>query len=1754
MSRHHRHTRRASCRIEALESRLTPALLDTFLTTEHADLGIGFTGSAWSLTIDNEDKNETYSADKALLYVSVDKSRQTAPAGFSFLGVQAGQDFYQLPAGQDPNLLYLGLSAESVSSNAIDSYSPAAESGGRVSATGKYVRLTLHDVKGANGTAAPGHFSAWQVPLSSPVVFMASSDGISTGDGAAGDSLWLLAGGHQHFNFGFSAPGRYEVTFRASAFLNDNNPNTVGAKSQSGLVTYYFSVGGAGQMRFDSPTYTVDEAAGSRIVTVTRVGGADGRLTVNYAAASGTATAGSDFTAVSGTLTFNDLETTKTFSIPITADNKAEGSETVALSLSSPGPSSFAAYLSANEQPGRHLVSSSATATLTITENSLPTISAIQNRSTDQGKATGAISFTVGDAETPAGSLVVTAKSSNSTLVPVANVTLGGSGANRTVNVTPATNQPGNATITLTVTDSSGGSAESSFVITFDDIPEDPTLAAISNQTTNEDVPLDVPLTVGDGDGDTVTVTVPNAADFSSLASVAIVGTPANPVLRITPVDNAFGSQNAVTVRATDSTGRFVERSFILTVSPVNDPVTAVNDSFLVMENSPATPFAVLANDSAGPSNENQTLVITAVGTPNRLGSVSIQGSVIMYTPAPNFFGVESFTYTVTDGADTKTATVTVVVEAASRSPVGEADLFVVNASGDALKGNVLVNDQDPNGDEIEARLFAEPAHGTVSMQADGSFVYTPGASFTGSDTFAYLPVQKGTILSGHADVGIGFHNGNFDLHVHDEETDTEYEPSDSTIFVGARAKVALPSGLGFTGANPGDSVWILPGAAEKPGVVFLGLATEEIATGVFTNNSITLTLDSFTGPGDFSLWTTDSLGNVLEGLSTNNGFSGDSVSLTTGSHAHYNWAFTQPGEYQLTMRAAGQLAGGGSISQAATYTFFVSPTDPFTQTTVREGHVDVGIGFEDGAFDLHIHDEEADIEFEAGEVPIFVSDAALIARPAGTAFDFIGAQAGERVWNIRADQEIPGLVFLGLATEEISKGAFVGDKVTLSLKGVQGPGAFSLWTAGATPSVKMASFGGIDASDKVELTTGSHNHFNWTFSAPGEYAITFEVSGTPAGASSPIISQATYNFSVSNGFPLVGSPVKVEVGKAGRLDFLHTITKGHADVGIAFEDGHLELHVHDEEAEAEFAPSEALIFVGPDARITRPADTKFDFLGVAAGAPIWVLPAIENPNLPYLGIGTEEVAPGTFIPGSLKLSLAHVSGPGEFFIYTVDGVGAVTVGMSTADGIGADDTIPLLEGSHGHRNWAFTAAGRYEVGFEASATLPDGTQVSDHGVFVFSVDNMGKVSFASAASAVAENVAAGFVNLQINRAGGLDGELELSFSTAGTASADVDYKLSGTVVFLDGQSSATLKVALVNDFLFENPETASITISSANPIGSAGGAGGKGGDGVGATATHALTINSEDRRFASDPTRVSVIPTAAGTLVRLIDTRTNFTRIFTPIPGYSGGYNTALEDIDNDGIRDLIVGTTGGTVGRVRVLNGATSQILRDFIPYSTAYRLAVHVGVGDLNGDNRPDIITGTAPGAAPRVVAYSGSSVQPLVLANFLAFANTFRGGVMVAAGDTNGDGAGEIIATAASGSNLVRIFNGSGTFVRQFAALATANRGLSVVTADLDRDGRDEIIVGSLTGVSRLGIYDNLGRLVKPIQLPLGTASTAGIRVAAADYDGNAITDILLSRSGGRGSEPRLLAIRFSDMRRIADLSFALLSMDESVSIR
>lgn len=99
-----------------------------------------------------------------------------------------------------------------------------------------------------------------------------------------------------------------------------------------------------------------------------------------------------------------------------------------------------------------NMPSQPATVTITVTPvNDPPTISNIANQTTSMGTAVGPISFTVSDAD--GDPLTVTASSSNTTLVPNANIVLSGSGANRTVTVTPAAGQRGTTTITITVSD-----------------------------------------------------------------------------------------------------------------------------------------------------------------------------------------------------------------------------------------------------------------------------------------------------------------------------------------------------------------------------------------------------------------------------------------------------------------------------------------------------------------------------------------------------------------------------------------------------------------------------------------------------------------------------------------------------------------------------------------------------------------------------------------------------------------------------------------------------------------------------------------------------------------------------------------------------------------------------------------------------------------------------------------------------------------------------------------------------------------------------------------------------------------------------------------------------------------------------------------------------------------------------------------------------------------------------------------------------
>ncbi len=119
-------------------------------------------------------------------------------------------------------------------------------------------------------------------------------------------------------------------------------------------------------------------------------------------------------------------------------------------------------------------------------------------------------------------------------------------------------------------------------------------------------------------------------------------------------------------------------------------------------------------------------------------GTVAISGNQVVYTPAPNWYGTDSFTYTIMDGnGGTDTATVTVTVNSVNDPPVAQADSASTNA-GFPVTVSVLTNDSDSDGGTLSAASTTAAANGAVVINGNGTVTYTPNFGFSGTDTFTY--------------------------------------------------------------------------------------------------------------------------------------------------------------------------------------------------------------------------------------------------------------------------------------------------------------------------------------------------------------------------------------------------------------------------------------------------------------------------------------------------------------------------------------------------------------------------------------------------------------------------------------------------------------------------------------------------------------------------------------------------------------------------------------------------------------------------------------------------------------------------------------------------------------------------------------------------------------------------------------------------------------------------------------------------------
>ena len=308
---------------------------------------------------------------------------------------------------------------------------------------------------------------------------------------------------------------------------------------------------------------------------------------------------------------------------------------------------------------------------------------------------------------------------------------------------TPAAGFSGTDTFTYQAVDSQGAmSAPATVTITVVHVNQPP-VAVNDSATTAENSPVTIDVLANDSDPDGDPLTIIGVTQGAN-GTVAVT---ASGVL-YTPTAG-FAGTDTFTYTISDGNGGTATATVTVTVTGVNQPPTAVDDTATIPENSAAT-IDVLANDS---DPDGDPLTIIGVGGAAH-GTVTTNGATVFYTPAAGFYGTDTFTYTISDGnGGTATATVTVNVLRINNPPTAVDDNFTT-AEDTPLGGNVLANDSDPDGDPLSAILVTGPAHGTLVLNADGTFTYTPSANYNGADSFTYRAFD-GQTTSGVATVTI---------------------------------------------------------------------------------------------------------------------------------------------------------------------------------------------------------------------------------------------------------------------------------------------------------------------------------------------------------------------------------------------------------------------------------------------------------------------------------------------------------------------------------------------------------------------------------------------------------------------------------------------------------------------------------------------------------------------------------------------------------------------------------------------------------------------------------------------------------------------------------------------------------------------------------------------------------------------------------------------------------------------------------------
>jgi VCBS repeat-containing protein len=326
--------------------------------------------------------------------------------------------------------------------------------------------------------------------------------------------------------------------------------------------------------------------------------------------------------------------------------------------------------------------------------------------------------------------------------------------ANGSFTYTPAANFNGEDSFTYRASDGTLGSNPATVRLTVTAAGDAPT-AADDTYATAEDTALSVaaPGVLAndrDPDGDSLSAVVVSGPDHGTFAPEA------DGSFTYAPTAN-FNGSDSFTYRASDGNLTSSLATVTINVTSVNDAPTAAADTYSTAEDKALTVPAtgVLANDSDPDSNP----LTAELGTEPSHGTLTLNANgSFTYTPDVNYYGTDSFTYRANDASlESNLATVTINVTPVNDAPNAGDDDAYRTAEDTALTVDapgVLANDRDPDGDTLSAAVVSDPSHGSLDLNANGSFTYTPAGNYNGTDSFTYK-ASDGTLMSNPATVTI---------------------------------------------------------------------------------------------------------------------------------------------------------------------------------------------------------------------------------------------------------------------------------------------------------------------------------------------------------------------------------------------------------------------------------------------------------------------------------------------------------------------------------------------------------------------------------------------------------------------------------------------------------------------------------------------------------------------------------------------------------------------------------------------------------------------------------------------------------------------------------------------------------------------------------------------------------------------------------------------------------------------------------------